>query len=136
MGGSYDLSDDISSLSIAQQEGTADLLSIDIEDPYKLLGHALQEGMDIEVELGTDDDHAVVFRGRIYKVDGSFPADATPTIKLQAYDSRMRMGLRERNRPWADVTLSDIVNQIAQDYFSNIDVVVQGDPSFPGNGIR
>jgi phage protein D len=132
----YDLSDDLSSLTIDQQEGRPDALSVDVSDPFKVLGHGLQEGMDAEVELGTDDDHALVFRGRIYKVDETFPPEQTPTIKLQAYDPSMRMGLRKRNRPLADLSLSAIVKKIAADYFTKTDIKPTADPVFPGNGLR
>jgi phage protein D len=135
-GASYDLSDDLSSLTVDQHEGQPDSLTVEIADPYKVLGHALQEGMDVEVELGTDDDHAIVFRGRIYKLDGSFPGDAAPSLKLQAYDGRMRMGLRQRNRVFADRALSSIVREVARPYFNNMQIDVEGDPTFPGNGTR
>ncbi|HXQ45347.1 MAG TPA: contractile injection system protein, VgrG/Pvc8 family [Caulobacteraceae bacterium] len=135
-GASYDMSDDLSSFTIEQVEGQPDSLVVEAADPYKVLSHAIQEGMDVEAELGTDDDHAVVFRGRIYKVDGSFPAEQTPTLRLQAYDPSMRMGLRTRNRnPWAGMTLSAIVAQVAGTYFPQTDVRVTGDPTFP-NGLR
>jgi len=135
-GASYDLSDDISSLEVQQQEGQSDSLTVNVSDPFKVLSHALQEGMDVEVELGTDDDHAVIFRGSIYKVDGSFPTTQTPTLRVQAYDPTAKMGLRPRNKPWADQSLSDIVSTIARTQFTSIDVSVDGDPSFPGNGLR
>jgi phage protein D len=135
-GVAYDASDDISSLNIDQQEGMSDCLTAELADPFKVLSHAIQEGMDIEVELGTDDDHAVVFRGRIYKVEGAFPTEQTPTIRLKAYDSSKRMGLRERSRVWSDMALSDIVQTIASVYFIDIDVELMGDPKFPGNGLR
>lgn len=135
-GASYDLSDDLSSLTVDQQEGQPDALTVEIADPYKVLSHAVQEGMDVEVELGTDDDHAIVFRGRIYKLDGAFPGDAAPTLKLQAYDGRMRMGLRQRNRTFADMALSAIVSEVVRPYFNQVQVDVEGDPNFPGNGIR
>jgi phage protein D len=135
-GASYDLSDDLSSLTIEQHEGQPDSLSVEVPDPFKVLTHAIQEGMDTEVELGTDDDHAVVFRGQIYRVDGTFPTSRTPTLKLQAYDSSMKMGLKKRNRVFADMALSDIVTTVASDYFTDTEVDVMGDPNFPGNGIR
>jgi uncharacterized protein len=135
-GASYDLSEDLSSFTIDQREGQADLLTIDMKDPFKILGHALQEGMDIEVELGTASDHAVVFRGRIYRVHEIFPENATPTFQLQACDRRMKMGLRQRNRVWADMTLSDIVKAIASDYFTDVNVSLLGDPRFENRGIR
>lgn len=135
-GAAYDLSDDLSSLMVEQKEGQPDALTVTASDPFKVLGHALQEGMDVEVDLGTDDDHAIVFQGRIYKVDGTFPTSQTPTIKLQAYDPSMKMGLKQRNRVWADMSLSDIVTTIASTYFTSTDVNVMGDPRFPGNGLR
>ena len=135
-GASYDLSDDLSSLVVDQCEGRPDALTVEIADPYKVLGHALQEGMEVVVDLGTDDDHAVVFRGRIYRVDGAFPTSQTPTLRLQAYDRSMRMGLKRRNRPFTGMTLSRIVQEVAGPYFRTVDVQVQGDPPFPGNGIR
>jgi phage protein D len=137
-GASYDASDDLSSLTVEQKEGGADSLVADFADPYKVLSHAFQEGADVEVELGTDDDHAIVFRGRVYKVDGSFPTTQTPTLTIRAYDASMRMGLRRRSRPFADMRLSDIVRKVASDYFSRIDIDIdaQGDPQFPGNGVR
>jgi phage protein D len=133
----YDLSDDLSSLTIDQTEGQPDFLTVDLSDPWKVLSHAVQEGMDVEVELGTDDDHAVVFRGRIYKVEGSFPTEQTPTLRLLAYDPSMSMGLLERNRVWADMTLCEIIKKIAASYcFWRVDVRLKGDPRFRGNGIR
>jgi uncharacterized protein len=135
-GATYDLSNDLSSFTVEQHEGQPDSLTVDVSDPFKVMSHALQEGMDVEVELGTDDDHALVFRGRIYKVYGTFHAEHTPALRLQAYDPSMRMGLRKRNRVWADMALSDIVTTIASDYFTSTDVSLMGDPKFLGNGIR
>jgi phage protein D len=132
----YDASDDLYTLRIESHERVPDSLSAEFADPYKVLSHAIQEGMDVEVELGTDDDHAVVFRGRIYKVDGDFPTELTPTLQITAYDPSMRMGLRKRNRVFSDMALSDIVNDIASNYFTTLDVSVEGDPNFPPPGVR
>jgi phage protein D len=135
-GASYDMSDDLSSFTVEQVEGQPDSLVVEAADPFKVLSHAIQEGMDVEAELGTDDDHAVVFRGRIYKVDGRFPTQQTPTLRLQAYDPSMRMGLRTRNRnPWAGMALSAIVQQVVSDYFTLTDIRITGDPTLP-NGVR
>jgi phage protein D len=135
-GAAYDLSGDLSSFSVEQHEAQPDMLTVDLPDTYKVLSHALQEGMDVEAEIGTGDDHAVVFRGRIYKVDGAFPDSAVPTLQLKAYDGTMKMGLKKKSRPFADMALSDIVNTIAADYFTDINVDLVGDPQFDGNGIR
>lgn len=132
----YDLSHDLTSLSLDEEGGKPDQLSIELSDPYKVFGHALQEGMEVEVDIGSTDDHSVIFRGRIYKVESNLPAQGVPTLKLTAYDKSMAMGLRKRNRAFTGLSLSDLVTQVAQIYFANIEVDLVGDPSFSGNGIR
>ncbi len=138
-GATYDLSNDIGSLIVEQRSSQPAKVTIEMNDPFKVFGHAIQEGMDVEVEVGTDDDHALVFLGRIYQVDGTFPETGVPTLSIQAYDGSMAMGLKERNRAFRDMTLSAIVSQVAgaPPYrFAGVAVDVLGDPNFPGNGIR
>ena len=133
----YDLSGDISSLAVDEREGQPDHLTVELSDPFKVLGHALREGMDITVDLGTASDHAVVFRGRIYRVDGSFPLDDVPTLKLEAYDSSMKMGLLRRSRVFTNnMTLKQVVQQVAGFYFGSVNTKIVGDVTFTGNGIR
>lgn len=139
LGASYDLSRDLTALQIEEDRTRPDMLSVTVNDPYHVFSHAFQEGMEIEVDLGTVDDHSLVFRGRIYNVDANFPEDTTPSLVIRAYDNSMKLGLRQRNRVFAgaNVTLSSIVQQIALPYgFVGVQVQVDGDPSFPGNGIR
>jgi len=95
--------------------------------------------MQLEVELGAADEHALVFLGKIYQVNASFPERGVPTLTVLAYDGTMAMGLKERNRTFKDMPLSRVVNQVAgaQPYrFAGLNVDVLGDPNFPGNGIR
>lgn len=135
----YDLSSDIGSLTVEQRASQPAKVTIEMTDPFKVFSHAVQEGMQLEVELGTSEAHALVFLGRIYQVNGTFPERGVPTLTIDAYDGTMAMGLRERNRPFADMTLSRIVKQVggAVPYkFSKVTVDVLGDPTFPGNGIR
>ncbi|WP_373499810.1 phage late control D family protein [Desulfococcus sp.] len=133
----YDLSHDLTTLTVDEEASRPHQLVVELSDPYKVLSHALQEGMEVEVDLGAADDHSIVFRGRIYKVDGSFPETGVPRLTLTAYDGSMRMGLRERNRPWTDMALSALVEEIAGVYFNGSVVVnLRGDPEFTGNGIR
>lgn len=136
-GARYDLSKDLTSLSIDEDESRPDALVVHVADQYKVLGHALQEGMEVEVELGTVEDHSLVFRGRIHQVDARFPAGGVPTVTLRAHDNAMKMGLRRRNRPWTDTTLSGIVRSIAREHgFADPTIRLAGDPEFTGNGIR
>lgn len=130
------MSPDLTSLSIEEEGTRPDQLSISLSDPFKVFGHALQEGMEVEVELGTVEDHSIVFRGRFYKIEGEFPQDGVPKLRLLAYDRSMRMGLRKRNRAWSEKNLSAIVTEIAGDYFNRLTVRPKGDPTFTRNGVR
>src|SRR5262245_12945527 len=128
-GADYDLSSDLTSLSIEEDEARPAQLVVNLSDPYKVFGHALQEGMDVEVELGWVDDHSLVFRGRIHQVDAGFPSAGVPALTLRAHDNSMRLGLRRRNRPWTDTTLSGVVGSIADEHgFLRSDVRLVGDP--------
>ncbi len=138
-GTTYDLSDDIGSLIVEQRASQPAKVTIEMYDPFKVFGHAVQEGMQLDVELGKADDHALVFLGRIYQVNGAFPERGVPMLTIHAYDGTMAMGLKERNRAFKDVALSQIVSQVgsAPPYrFAAVKVDVLGDPNFPGNGIR
>lgn len=135
-----DLSEHVSSLTVEEASGKPDALTLDVADPDKVLGHAVQEGMTVEVDLGTVEEHSLVFRGRIYKVEGAFPRDDVPSLRATAYDASMAMGLKKRNRPWTDMKLSDIANAVAGDYFDpasvSVEIEKEGDLAFTGNGIR
>jgi phage protein D len=137
-GAGYDLSPDLTSLTVEEASGKADQLTLHMSDPFKVYSHALQKGMEVEVDLGRVDDHSVVFRGMICKVEGDFPKDGVSTLRLLAYDRSAQMGLRKRNRAWTDVSLTDIVNLIGKEYFlpQDIHVTLKGEPKFSGNGIR
>jgi phage protein D len=135
-GSHYDVSHDLSALTIEEDSSRPDKLTLELNDPFKIFSHALQEGMQVEVDLGMVKDHSLIFRGQIYKVEGSFPQQGVPTLKLLAYDRSLKMGLRKRNRVWTDTSLDGIVRDIGGGYFDSIDVNLKGNPSFKGNGIR
>ncbi len=132
----YDLSHDLTTLEVEEREGKPSRLVVQVPDPFKVFGHAIQEGMSVEAELGTVRDHSLVFRGRVHQVDASFPRDMVPSVTIRAHDSGMRMGLLRRNRRWTG-SLSTITSTIARDHgFHRQTIRLQGDPSFSGNGLR
>jgi uncharacterized protein len=134
----YDLSHDLSSLTIEEDSAQADKLTINLSDPSKVFSHAFQEGMAVEVDLGTVDDHSIMFRGRIYQVNSDFPQDGVPTVVLNAYDNSMKMGLRRRNRTFRG-NLDSIVQLITADEaygFAEQKIELRGNPEFDGNGLR
>ena len=70
---SYDLAHDLTSFTVEEDESMADVVKIHVADRGKILSHAFQEGMTVEVDLGMADDYSLIFRGRIYKVDADMP---------------------------------------------------------------
>lgn len=137
----YDLSHDLTSITVEEDDSMADKLTIVVPDPFTVFSYALQEGMSVEVDLGHVDNHSIIFRGLITQVDADFPADGVPQVTLQAYDNIILMGLRKRNRPWTDIDVQGIVSQIAgaPEYrflAQNISLPAGGNPTYTGNGIR
>ena len=136
---SYDLSQDLTTFTIEEDDRMADKLIVVVPDPFKVFSYALQEGLGMEVDLGYVDDHSVIFRGLITQADANFPEGSVPQVTLRAFDNSIRMGLRKRNRPWTDIDLQDIVSQIAKEYgFLKQDIVLPpgGNPTYTGNGTR
>lgn len=136
----YDLSSDIASMTIEEEAGKPDQLTIQMKDPYKIFSHALREGLEVEVELGWVDDHSLVFRGHIYRIDGEFSGDQVPSLKVTAYDASMKMGLRKHARRHVG-TLDAIVRTIVGNYsqYLSLDsegIQIEPIPSFNGDGIR
>ena len=60
----YDLSNDLTALTIEEEGGKPDQLTIDISDSYKVFSHALQEGVEVEVDLSARCGRASRPRGR------------------------------------------------------------------------
>lgn len=111
----YDLSSDLSEFVWEQRTNEPDVLTISVPDPFKVMGHALKEGMLIALELGTDQEHPLVFRGIIYTVESSFPGAGTPVVTLKAYDSLKELGMHAHSPPaWDDKPLSDVIKGIVQ----------------------
>jgi hypothetical protein len=122
-GETYDLSSDVDSFTIDEQLTMADKLTLNLNDPYKVLSHALVEGLRIKIDLGTTDDHSIVFSGSVYEVSGDFPQDGTPKLQVIAQDASMAMGLVARDLQRTG-SLQRIFTDIAetQEYNSHFDI--------------
>jgi hypothetical protein len=136
-GATYDLSRDLTSVLVEEEDQAPARCTIQVPDAYQLFSHAFHEGMDVEVDLGSVEDHGVVFRGRIYHVDASLPQAGVPTVTVKAYDPCMELGLEPRNRRFVGVTLKQVVEQLVQNRFSGSPAIdLLGNPKFEGQGLR
>src|SRR4051812_44340566 len=86
-GARYDASGSVVSIGVTLNEAGSDALALTLEDAYKVLAYAVQEGQDVEVTLGHTGDARTVFKGQIYGVKSDMPPDGLPSLTVTAYDA-------------------------------------------------
>lgn len=112
----YDLSSDLASVVWEERNCDPAMLTVVVPDPYKVMGHALREGMWLQYELGTENDHTVVFCGIIYTVEASFPPAGIPKLTLKAYDGLKELGMHRYSAPRQDeASIFDVVQAVVGD---------------------
>jgi phage protein D len=81
----------------------------------------LLEGCTVEVDLGyaEPDQHALIMRAIITKVEQTYPENGVPTLTLKGEDKSILMGLEEKKKVWKNQTVTQIVRAIAQPYFQD-----------------
>lgn len=137
----------LQSFTIALNENSADMLTLVIKDKTAALTGIFKPrdvvagttGDEIEADIGTVGDHAVVFRGEVYHVETEGTEDDITTLKVTALDRKMRMNEVKKSRPFKK-SLQGIVEEVAREYqFHDITVditdVTFSDASFM-NGHR
>lgn len=113
----YDLSSEVESFTWEQDDTKPDRLTLVVPDNHKVLSHVLVEGMRIDFAFGTENNHATVFRGRIYGVDVVTRSGEPQTLTIRAEDRLAELGLKHtRLRRWAEQPLSALVTQLLQPY--------------------
>jgi phage protein D len=128
----------LQSFTVALNENSADMLTLVIKDKTAALTGIFRSrdvvanttGDEIEADIGTIDEHAVVFRGEIYNVETEGVEDDITTLKVTALDRKMRMNEVKKSRPFRK-SLQGIVEEIAREYqFQSVNVDIK-DVSFP-----
>jgi phage protein D len=82
----------------------------------------LDFGKTLKIKFGTD----TFFEGRIMAVEAQFGAAQTPQINVLAEDRFQDLRMTRRTRTFADVSDSDVINQIAGDHGLTPNVNVDG----------
>lgn len=82
----------------------------------------LDFGKDIQIKLGTDS----LFNGKIMALEASFPDGQSPEFSVLAEDRFQDLRMTRRTRTFADVSDSDVINQIANDHGLSPSVSVDG----------
>ena len=97
-----------------QKDGKTDFLYFD----RKLLDF----GKQFQIKLGSD----TLFDGRVMALEADFPEAGPPTLTVLAEDRFQDLRMTRRTRTFADVSDSDVMNQIANDHSLSPSVSVTG----------
>lgn len=116
-----DISPWVNSVTVVEDDKQADNLTISIQDPRMIYSDGLLEGCSVEVDMGyaEPDQHALMMRAIITKVEQTYPENGVPTLTLKGEDKSILMGLEEKKKVWRGMTVTQIVKKIAQPYFKD-----------------
>lgn len=125
-----DITDWVGSVSVTEDDKQADSVVISIPDPLLLYSDALFEGSTTEVDMGYTEpnQHALMIRATITKVEQSYPENGNPSVTLKGEDLSIQMALVEKKKNWKDQSVSNIVRTVVNPYgFSKVTVRVDPD---------
>lgn len=100
-------------LVVEESDSQADLATMTFGDSYQVLSDILHEGLSVEIDLGREDAHALLFRGAIIGVRAMFPSQGQALVEIQAIDSLTQLNYQPRTKRWWNTTVSQIVRDIA-----------------------
>ncbi len=120
----------VHALTIVEDDRQADSVSITIPDPRMIYADALFEGCTVEIDAGYAESkqHALMLRAIITKIEASYPENGTPSLVLKGEDKSILMALKESQKVWKDIRISDIVRTIGKNNgFKHIEVSLHKD---------
>lgn len=108
----------VDSVSVTEDDKQADNIALSIPDPRMIYADAIFEGSLCEVDLGyaASDQHALMIRATLTKVELSYPDSGVPTLAIQGEDKSIEMGYEEKKKVHRGRTLSAIVHDVVDPY--------------------
>jgi phage protein D len=126
-----DITEWVDSVSAVEDDRQADSVTVTIPDPRMIYADALFEGSEMNVDMGyaEKDQHAPILRAIVTKVEVNYPDNGTPKLSLKGEDRSILMGLKEENKYWRNLKVTEIVTKIAKPYgFKKVDASLANDP--------
>ncbi|GAA2511385.1 phage late control D family protein [Winogradskya humida] len=121
----------VSSVQVVEDDRLSDSTTIVVNDPRMIYADALMEGCHVEIDLGyaEPDQHALMLRATITRVEVTYPENGSPQIKIKGEDRSIEMGLAERRVKWQGTTVNQIVKEIGDRYkFADVVASLKPDP--------
>lgn len=129
---SVDITPWVSSVTLVEDDQQADNVSITIPDPRMIYSDGLFEGSKVEIDLGYAEanQHALMLKAIITKVDQTYPDNGVPSLTLRGEDRSITMGLVEKKAVWRNMTVSAIVQKVAKaNSFPKVQAALSPDPT-------
>jgi len=76
-------------------------------------GAVLKLGAELTIGAGDVDSPTEIFRGKITGLEETFPADGAAELVVLAEDSLQAARMNQRSKTWENVSLADVVRQVA-----------------------
>ncbi|HEX2571526.1 MAG TPA: contractile injection system protein, VgrG/Pvc8 family [Polyangia bacterium] len=108
-----DVTDLLSFVSVEENDSQADLATLVFADGSLALPDVLHEGLEVEIDLGRQDAHALLFRGPITGVRALFPQRGPAQVEVQAIDSLIQLSLKPVTKRWGNTSVSQVVREVA-----------------------
>jgi phage protein D len=100
-------------VEVEESDVRADLATLTFVDQSLVLPDVLHEGLGIEIDLGRQDVHALVFRGVVTSLRCGFPHQSAARVVVEAVDTLVGLSLKPQTKRWWNTTLSTVVREIA-----------------------
>src|SRR3954469_11712451 len=126
-----DITSWVSAVTVVEDDRQADNVSLTVADPHLVYADALMEGALVEVDMGYAEpgEHALLLKAIVTKVETSYPQDGVPLITVKGEDRSITMGLVEHKKHWRDMTITQIVKEVAGPYgFGRVQAELSPDP--------
>jgi phage protein D len=107
-----DVTDLLSFVSVEENDSQADMATLIFDDSSLTLADVLHEGLQVEIDLGRQEAHALIFRGPITGIRALFPERGPARVEVQAIDSLIQLGFKPVTRRWANTSVSQIVREV------------------------
>lgn len=129
----------VSSVTVVEDDRQADHCTVVIPDPRMIYTDGLFEGSVAEIDVGyaEPNQHALMLRATLSKVEVSYPESGVATLTLKGEDRSIMMGLEEKKRLWKGRTVTGIVREVARPYnFHRVEAQLDKDPMIKSKPIN
>lgn len=108
-----DVTDLLAFVSVEENDSQADLATLVFNDGSLTLADVLHEGLQVEIDLGRQDAHALIFRGPITSVRALFPGTGPSRVEIQAIDSLIQLSFKPVTKRWTNTSISQVIRDVA-----------------------